>query len=551
MTRSAICEAVEALGEVDIAASEINLAKLEGRPKVKRVVDTEKMIRHHDSRLRPRRAKLVRSQDKKVFCFWTGDQTSQTRTRGAMTTHSLLFPLRQYPPRLFSAPVMPVIPNKSCLSPFELLPLRFYSRSGFRCICYRGNCMSTIHFASCMLANDDFMIPCGRPDLTFAFAGRRSETKSRGAGRFKARTLILLRYKRTKEQIKNNEPIIEVPLPPSPRRMTKLEESHLYLSPVAKVGKGHHSVVYRGEWVLPLDLFTKEWTCQFCFEKSVDKEIQRLKFTGRWDKMLRAASWSPNGFTGRLPTQAELDAVNDPTNLARDGENIEREITCIVPPRVTPSEILELLDEVNIWDTLMKNRSVNAMQVQLAGDMLDDAESYVAVMRINPPLSRESQNSCVHRAYTSHAPNSRMVILSVIAKLSLEDDDQLANEGSNYERFPEHFFRHYTGYNLIDQLHAVVPVNAVVPQFYGYYTPDSEEDKELRYPPYISPILLLEHCGKPINPQTSLSRNRKSAQASCYDSNVPDGSTSRSRHVISLSSGAHSLSWTPWCPVFG
>ncbi|KAF8133239.1 hypothetical protein EV363DRAFT_1430579 [Boletus edulis] len=121
------------------------------------------------------------------------------------------------------------------------------------------------------------------------------------------------------------------------------------------------------------------------------------------------------------------------------------------------------------------------------GHMLDDAESDVAIMRINPPLSRESQNSCAHRTYTSHAPHSRMVILSVIAKLSLEDDDQLANEGDNYEHFPEHFFRHYSGYNLIDQLHAVVPVNAV-------------EDKELRYPPYISPILLLEHCGKPINP---------------------------------------------------
>ncbi|KAF8419956.1 hypothetical protein L210DRAFT_982776, partial [Boletus edulis BED1] len=406
MTRSAICEAVEALGEVDIAASEINLAKLEGRPKVKRVVDTEKMIWDHDSRLRPRRAKLVPSQDKTAVQKQNGDQSESdkddiehdntaltfppipTSTIPATSLLSLGHDPKQEPFIPFQTPSPSILLKEQI--PLYLLPRTLYVHDPFCLLHARERRFHDTLWTS-------------RPDIVRTYNLHISESvrsqaeearrKAEELEEFKARTLILLRYERTKEQIKNHEPIIEVPLPPFSRRMTRLEESYLYLSPAAKVGKGHHSLVYRGEWVLPLDLFTKERTCQFCLKESAKKEIQRLKDTGRWDKMLRAASWGPNGFTGRLPTQVELDAVNDPTNLARDGEDIEREITCIVPSHVAPSEILELLDEVNIWDTLMKNRSVNAMQVQLAGDMLDDAESDVAIMRINPPLSRESQNS--------------------------------------------------------------------------------------------------------------------------------------------------------------
>ena len=43
-----------------------------------------------------------------------------------------------------------------------------------------------------------------------------------------------------------------------------------------------------------------------------------------------------------------------------------------------------------------------------------------------------------------------------------------------------------------------VPVGAVVPQFYGYYVPDDpNQSTEQRF---LSPILLLEHCGVSVDP---------------------------------------------------
>ena len=43
-----------------------------------------------------------------------------------------------------------------------------------------------------------------------------------------------------------------------------------------------------------------------------------------------------------------------------------------------------------------------------------------------------------------------------------------------------------------------MPVGAVVPQFYGYYEPD-EYKRGAKREEFMSPILLLEHCGEQIN----------------------------------------------------
>ncbi|KAG8214876.1 hypothetical protein J3R82DRAFT_10046 [Butyriboletus roseoflavus] len=319
---------------------------------------------------------------------------------------------------------------------------------------------------------------------------------------FRARTLIIMRYERTKEQIKNYEPVIEVPLPPYPRRMTKVEDSHLYLSPAAKVGDGHHSVVYKGEWELPRDIFTRPKLCQRCFEESAGKEKQRLKDTGRWEKLLRAASWGPTGFTGRLPTQAEQDEASDPINLERNGEIIEREITFVVPPDTAPSYIFDMIEEGNIMDVFMKQkRNTRTLRVDLTGDRNsgDSAkDAYLTIIRLHSPFSYESQEACTHGSRGSAIP--RTARFTVVAKLSIEDDTHLAREASNYQRFPERFFHHYNGYTIMAQLHTIVPVHAVVPQFYGYYTPEDGATQQTEEP-YLSPILLLEHCGEPIEPE--------------------------------------------------
>ncbi|KAI0064459.1 hypothetical protein BV25DRAFT_1782348, partial [Artomyces pyxidatus] len=76
-------------------------------------------------------------------------------------------------------------------------------------------------------------------------------------------------------------------------------------------------------------------------------------------------------------------------------------------------------------------------------------------------------------------------------------DRHLAAEARNYQRFPKHLFQHWNGYNVLPPLHDPVPVGAVVPQFYGHYVPEktNAEAEDL------SPIMLLEDCGKPIDPR--------------------------------------------------
>ncbi|KAG2343529.1 hypothetical protein BDR05DRAFT_855627, partial [Suillus weaverae] len=67
--------------------------------------------------------------------------------------------------------------------------------------------------------------------------------------------------------------------------------------------------------------------------------------------------------------------------------------------------------------------------------------------------------------------------------------------------FPDHFFQHWNGYNVVSPIQDPVPVGALCPQFYGYYTPDDPTDGEYwGRARYLSPILLLEHCGREIDP---------------------------------------------------
>lgn len=92
----------------------------------------------------------------------------------------------------------------------------------------------------------------------------------------------------------------------------------------------------------------------------------------------------------------------------------------------------------------------------------------------------------------------------VVAKLSTQDDVHLVNEARNYQDFASHLFEHSTGFNAVPPLYGPVPVGAVVPQFYGYYVPESNDKEGGRSEAdggqvLQSPILLLEDCGTPVN----------------------------------------------------
>ena len=101
----------------------------------------------------------------------------------------------------------------------------------------------------------------------------------------------------------------------------------------------------------------------------------------------------------------------------------------------------------------------------------------------------------------------------------MQGDDHLDRESVDYQAFPDHFFQHWNGYNVVSPLYEPVPVGALVPQYYGHYVPDEDiplrKEKravvvdevgqsdmcdvcgreEFHYP---SPIILMEICGSPI-----------------------------------------------------
>ncbi|KAF8557552.1 hypothetical protein OG21DRAFT_1435130 [Imleria badia] len=496
MTGSALCEAMEELGELDAAAAEIEWSKSEGKPRVLGVANTEEVIRCIDMRKQDNEQDDNGDED-------DGDKEDHDGEDGVPPPPTIPVTSPFHPNHCpkpfvpFSNPLSIIL--QECI-PLYLLPQTLHVHDPFCLLPARERPFLDTSWTS-------------RPDIIRTYNLKLSESvcrvvegarvKAEELEEFKARTLIILRYQRTKEQLKNHEPVIEVPLPPYQRRITKVEESHLYVSPVAKVGEGHHSIVYKGEWELPREMFMKTRICPLCFKESADKEIQRLKDTGRWQKLTRAVAWDLKGFTGRQPTEAELDEVKDPSNLARDGEIIAREVTCFVPPNIAPAQVVEFLDEKDVWNTLMKDRSVNAMHLQFTQDDEDEPakDSHVTSIRINPPFSYESQKSCTHEKQIFPSPVPRTTKFTVVAKLSLEDDPHLAREASNYQRFPEHFFHHYNGYTIINQFHTIVPVSAIVPQFYGYYVPKKDKEGNPDQPSYLSPILLLEHCGKPIEPK--------------------------------------------------
>ncbi|KAJ7627523.1 hypothetical protein DFH06DRAFT_728746 [Mycena polygramma] len=92
----------------------------------------------------------------------------------------------------------------------------------------------------------------------------------------------------------------------------------------------------------------------------------------------------------------------------------------------------------------------------------------------------------------------------VAAKIPANNDydlTMLENEAQTYTAFPEHLSEDWSGFNAIGEAvssytNGRVPATAVVPKFYGYFVPYEQlETGRAR------PILLLEDCGRPIEPR--------------------------------------------------
>ncbi|KAF9463965.1 hypothetical protein BDZ94DRAFT_1321506 [Collybia nuda] len=290
--------------------------------------------------------------------------------------------------------------------------------------------------------------------------------------------------------------------PPEPE---PVEEAHLYISPSHSAGRGNHSIVYKAEWEVPRSMLLPHTLCRECVMKDIE-EI--LKEQDGEDGSKKKACWKEKS--------ARLERVEH------------------VKPGVSISLVAEGQDfETNDGKTTRKKVDKNADIYNISpGEVYSKMEFEGPVRPIETRVSWVSPDApysarCSHMKTARPYPPTTKVV--VMAKLSLQYDKHLAVEAHNYQKFPKHFFEHWNGLNLLPPLHDPTPVGAVVPQFYGYYIPvganqgtdhkentDDDDDPEQtdtdsnsttrrvstrsERKPYLSPIMLLENCGVPLNP---------------------------------------------------
>jgi len=251
------------------------------------------------------------------------------------------------------------------------------------------------------------------------------------------------------------KPAIYVVLPPVPPRASA-NEAHLYLSRDHAIGEGNHSFVYFAEWEVPRSFLVQEEMCMECVKEDMrsilrdqDGEDGELR-DEKWDSLSGKTVWKEKEVA---PSLLQLDSVEG--DYIIDGGTTSGSVVYDGPYRVIHSRV-----------------------------------GYQNLERAPYCKHLRKHNKSMHPLTTK---------VRVAAKLSIPGDCHLEKEAVNYQKFPKHFFEHWSGYNILPPLHDPVPVGPLVPHFYGYYVPD-EEDTVSRKGHYLSPILLVEHCGEPLEP---------------------------------------------------
>jgi hypothetical protein len=98
------------------------------------------------------------------------------------------------------------------------------------------------------------------------------------------------------------------------------------------------------------------------------------------------------------------------------------------------------------------------------------------------------------KGLSARTPDGKVTVVAKTSFPRSEHRSLFHNEARVFSSFPKHLSEEWCGYNVIPPLSWPVPVGAVVPKFYGYYVPTGEKKDAL------SPILLMEECGSPVNP---------------------------------------------------
>ncbi|KAI6124330.1 hypothetical protein EV401DRAFT_1183528 [Pisolithus croceorrhizus] len=507
LSGSRIAAALRQIGELEYAKDELEWADNEDDPREIPVANTGELVECCEARAR----------------FFTAYSAAETRAEPTYGISSVLMfdrPLSSpfnpshypapWPFISFANPSPPVLLQERI--PVHLLPQTLYVHdpySLFHVDLNRNTSNDKTPWIDMRPRVYLYKLGLGSSALKAIEESRKAAEESE---RKKKRVLDVYRFLPTEEERARGEPAYEVALPTKPSALTCVEEAHLYLSPAGKLGEGNHSIVYRAEWEFPRDLFVEPRLCHSCVYEQLMEQVRKLKTSGQWRKMMQRAGCE-------VPPATEEE----------DGAE-EMDYEMPVPPDTN--------EEFDTERVILFEPQSNSTQKQATPSSIPSSEG-VTVFRVYcPNLSWQTQADpsmcCSHSIFRTDCPVPRTSVFQVTAKLSIQHDVHLAREAQNYQAFPQHFFQHWNGYNLVRPIRNPVPLHAVVPQFYGYYKPveevalstsgkgttDIDKEKttaegatdtmhtdEIRGenasqsqpPPYLSPILLLEHCGQPIH----------------------------------------------------
>ena len=247
---------------------------------------------------------------------------------------------------------------------------------------------------------------------------------------------------------------------PIARKPEPVEEAHLYISPDNVIGEGHHSLVLRAEWEVPRSLLVPDVLCYECILDDIQKTLTELDGV---DGSRKPEIWKKKSGFYEIVDRCKSDISLD---------------VCWRSPA-----------DSNLIGSYLHSPSTN--------DVLQYTGPVRAIKTNVQWQNAERGPYCSHISKRMHAdgqgPHPLTARVSLVAKLS-KGDGHLENEAINYEKFPQHLFEHWNGYNVTKPLKQYpVPVGAVVPQYYGYYELDQGTRRG-----FMSPILLMESCGKQI-----------------------------------------------------
>ena len=299
------------------------------------------------------------------------------------------------------------------------------------------------------------------------------------------------------------EPAIMVFPPSRPPPPESVPEAHLYLSPAHQSGTGNHSVVYKAELELPRSILVDDVLCRKCMMDNVTEQVEEKKRRGEYpyDGVKKEGC-------GDVEALRESSQIDPKPAKITFSDNSSSAITMEFISAAEHTEEKEKKKDGDIeeMDKMSrggdgKDKSDRTFHTVKPAQTTRTITYEGPIVEIFPEVEWQNPERgpyCSHLQQSSRCQRGPVTAkVSVAAKLSIQYDDHLPREACNYQSFPSHLFEHWNGYNVIPPLHDPVPVGAVVPQFYGYYVP---EKTYAAASSYLSPILLIENCGIPIEP---------------------------------------------------